>query len=84
MRVRGRRLETVPTARPDAPFVLAGTGNALARAVYGREPLARLVADGVVDVHGDIVAAQAFVELFDLGPERRSGRTRDPSRARAG
>ena len=84
MRLRGGRLETVPTARPDAPFVFAGTGNALARAVYGREPLARLVADDVVDVHGDIVAAQAFVDLFDLVPEPQNGRTKDPSRARTG
>ncbi|MBU3030799.1 winged helix-turn-helix transcriptional regulator [Paracoccus marinaquae] len=50
----------------EAPFVLEGDGNALARAVYGPAPIAALAADGVISLTGDAVAAQDFVGLFDL------------------
>ena len=67
-RVAGGRLATVAVAVPDAPFVLAGSGNALAAAVYGPAPLAQLVSGGVVAARGDLDAAQRFVDLFRLGP----------------
>lgn len=50
----------------DAPFVLEGTGNGLARAVYGRVPLVRLAAEGTIALDGDADAAQEFVGLFSL------------------
>ena len=68
MRLDGGRLATVAVARPDAPFVLTGTGNTLAAAVYGPVPLPRLVAGGVVGAAGDIAAAQDFLTLFSLTP----------------
>ncbi|MBO9456515.1 winged helix-turn-helix transcriptional regulator [Paracoccus sp. R12_1] len=66
------RLQGDGVARPeavrrnDADFVLEGSGNTLARAVYGATPLAELVASGVVALAGDRVAAQDFVDLFRL------------------
>jgi DNA-binding HxlR family transcriptional regulator len=66
MRVDGRHLSTKAVARPDAPFVLTGTGNTLAAAVYGTAPLTLLIAKGAIGVHGDIAAAQDFVNLFRL------------------
>lgn len=57
------------TATPqiDAPFVLEGGGNALARAVYGPEPVAALAAGGIILLHGDARAAQEYLDLFSLG-----------------
>lgn len=49
--------------RPDADFTLEGSGNALARAVYGGQPLGGQ--DDVV-VHGDGALAQRFLGLFRL------------------
>lgn len=66
MRLLGGQLQTSPTTRPNAAFVLSGNGNALARAVYGTAPLADLVARGVVGADGDIAAAQKFLDLFSL------------------
>ncbi|PHQ72018.1 MAG: transcriptional regulator [Paracoccus sp.] len=66
------RLQGDGVARPeavrriDADFVLEGSGNTLARAVYGATPLAELVASGVVALAGDRAAAQDFVDLFRL------------------
>jgi len=59
-------LSTKAVARPDAPFILSGTGNTLAAAVYGTAPLTLLIAKGVIGVKGDVAAAQAFVDLFRL------------------
>lgn len=53
-------------ADPAADFLLAGTGNSLAAAVYGRVPLARLARDGAIGLAGDADAAQDFVDLFRL------------------
>jgi len=50
----------------DAPVVLSGNGNQLAAAVYGPQPLARLVTAGAVGVSGDIALGQAFVDRFRL------------------
>ena len=52
-------------ARP-ADFTLSGSGNSLARAVYGRTPLADLARDGVIGLSGDARAAQDFADLFRL------------------
>jgi DNA-binding HxlR family transcriptional regulator len=53
-------------ADPEADFVLSGSGNSLARAVYGRMPLADLAAAGDIDLSGDARAAQDFADLFRL------------------
>ncbi|MTH76661.1 winged helix-turn-helix transcriptional regulator [Paracoccus aestuariivivens] len=56
---------------PDADFVLEGSGNNLAAAVYGPPPTA-LAAGGHISLHGDPFAAQAFTKLFSLRPQTRS------------
>src|SRR5690606_29042430 len=66
MRVDGGDLSTKAVARPAAPFILSGTGNTLAAAVYGTAPLTLLIAKGAIGVVGDIAAAQNFVDLFRL------------------
>lgn len=53
-------------ARPEGDFLLRGTGNTLARAVYGAEPVARLAEAGVIGLIGDAARAQSFVNLFRL------------------
>ncbi len=67
MRLSAGRLET-RAAPPDAPFVLKGSGNTLAMAVYGPKPLADLIAGGMIEAKGDLAAAQAFVDRFSLKP----------------
>lgn len=66
MRLAGTRVLTEAVRRSDAPVVLSGNGNQLAAAVYGPQPLARLVAAGDVGVTGDIALGQAFVDRFRL------------------
>ena len=68
MRLAGGCLTTTAVARPDAPFVLKGSGNTMAVAVYGPAPLSSLIAGGVVAAEGNVAAAQAFVDLFSLRP----------------
>ncbi len=70
MRLTEGRLQTTAVVRPDAPFVLRGSGNALAVAVYGTVPLPALVSRGVVDAEGDTAAAEDFLALFRLAPQR--------------
>jgi DNA-binding HxlR family transcriptional regulator len=60
MRIAAGRVSTLGGARPDAPFVLRGNGNA---------PVALLVAKGFIGAEGDIEAAQGFVDLFRLEPQ---------------
>lgn len=67
-RVVSGRLETLAVERPEAPFVLKADGNAMASALYGSQPLVQLAGEGVVEVQGDIAAAQRFVDLFSLVP----------------
>ncbi|SDX08030.1 winged helix-turn-helix transcriptional regulator [Roseicitreum antarcticum] len=69
MRLTDGAVRTRAVARPDAPFVLSGSGNAQATAVYGTIPLSELIADGVVAVAGDINAAAAFLRCFRLKPQ---------------
>ena len=69
MRLADGCLSTTAVARPDAPFVLTGSGNTMAAAVYGTTPLPTLIAGRIVTVEGDIAAAQAFVDLFRLAPQ---------------
>ncbi|WP_173934603.1 helix-turn-helix domain-containing protein [Chelativorans sp. Marseille-P2723] len=66
MRLCDGRLTTTSVARPNTGFVLAGTGNAMAAAIYGAVPLSSLIAKGFIGAEGDIVAAQDFVGLFRL------------------
>lgn len=69
MRLADGRLSTAAVARPDAPFVLTGSGNAMAAAVYGTAPLPLLIAKGFIGAEGNVSAAQAFVDLFRLEPQ---------------
>jgi len=69
MRIAAGRVSTLGGARPDAPFVLRGNGNAMAAAVYGTAPVVLLVAKGFIGAEGDIEAAQGFVDLFRLEPQ---------------
>lgn len=64
-------LDTRLVMTPDAPFVLSGTGNTLASAVYGKRPLRQMISQGVITVQGDVDAAQAFVDLFQLSAQAR-------------
>lgn len=66
MRLTAGKVETRLVSQPDAPFVLCGSGNALAAAVYGKTPLHQMLAADVIALQGDADAAQAFVDLFEL------------------
>lgn len=62
-------LPQVRAARePRGDFVLEGSGNNLAAAVYGPPPNA-LAAKGLIALHGDPVAAQQFTGFFSLSPQ---------------
>ena len=52
---------------PQPDFLLEGSGNALAAAIYGPGPQA-IAAAGMVALHGDRDAAQQFTDLFSLKP----------------
>ena len=67
MRLTGGRLDTIAVSHPDTPFVLSGSGNGLALAVYGPAPLRGLIDKGLIGASGDIAAAQDFVDMFRLG-----------------
>ncbi|MCZ4267961.1 transcriptional regulator [Rhodobacteraceae bacterium R_SAG6] len=67
MRLDGAALETRFVIPPQAPFVITGTGNTMAAAVYGARPLPDLVAADMVTISGDMEAAQEFLALFHLG-----------------
>ncbi|RDW13723.1 winged helix-turn-helix transcriptional regulator [Paracoccus thiocyanatus] len=56
---------------PAGDFVLEGSGNALAAAIYGPGPQA-LASAGLVGLRGDRAAAQQFSALFRLTPQTRS------------
>ena len=66
MRLKDGRLHTAAVRAPDAPFVLKGSGNGLAFAVYGTAPLGMMVAKGFAGASGDLAAAQDFIDLFRL------------------
>lgn len=67
MRVAGAGVRTVAVRKPEAPFVLHGNGNTLAKAVYGKTSLPELIDMGVVEAEGDLAAAQEFLSFFRLG-----------------
>ncbi len=56
---------------PQGDFLLKGSGNALAAAIYGPGPQT-LASLGKIPLHGDVAAAQAFADLFSLMPQIRS------------
>lgn len=66
MRLDDAALETRFVIPPQASFVITGTGNTMAAAVYGARPLPDLVAANMVTVRGDMEAAQEFLALFQL------------------
>lgn len=66
VRLKAGHLHTMAVTQPDTPFVLSGTGNTLAAAVYGSIELPALIANDVVGAKGDIAEAQKFVDLFRL------------------
>ncbi|AUH34565.1 winged helix-turn-helix transcriptional regulator [Paracoccus tegillarcae] len=55
-----------PSQQPEGDFLLRGTGNNLAVAVYGPVPIARLAQGEAVALAGDAGAAQRFIDLFSL------------------
>jgi len=69
MRLADGVLHTTAVRNPDTPFLLRGTGNSLAVAVYGTHPLSQLMSQGMVTTEGDIEAAAAFLSLFRLAPQ---------------
>ncbi|MGV8932081.1 MAG: winged helix-turn-helix transcriptional regulator [Luteimonas sp.] len=66
MQLADARVHTRAVTRPDASFVLSGSGNTLAAAVYGTVPVRGLIDAGVIQATGDLKAAQGFVDLFQL------------------
>ena len=56
---------------PQGDFVLTGSGNALAAAIYGPGPVT-LASLGKIALRGDHAAAQEFTDLFSLRPQIRS------------
>ena len=66
----GLRVDAVQ--QPNAPFILTGTGNALAFTVYGQTPLSEMISQGTAQASGDLIAAQLFIDLFSIA--------RDPAR----
>ncbi len=56
---------------PQGDFLLEGSGNALAAAIYGPGPV-MLASLGTIALHGDAAAAQEFADLFSLTPQTRS------------
>lgn len=65
------------TREPRADFLLQGSGNHLAYALYGPGPQA-MAAAGHLVLHGDAAAAQAFADLFSLRPQIRSSSDSPP------
>lgn len=57
------------TRQVGGDFLLEGSGNDLAMALYGPLPVAGLAAAGQLALHGDTAAAQKFVDLFSLAPQ---------------
>jgi hypothetical protein len=51
---------------PDPHVRFAGAPAALGAAVYGQAPLARLEAEGLLEISGDHSLAERFVTLFPL------------------
>lgn len=63
---KGTPLVTAMRA-PQGDFLLEGSGNALAAAIYGPGPQA-IASAGMIALHGDKDAAQQFTDLFSLRP----------------
>lgn len=60
------RIEITAGPVEGADLVLTATAPVLAAAIYGRQPLDTLEAEGVLCVEGDRALAQRFVSLFPL------------------
>lgn len=63
---RGAPLVTA-MREPQGDFLLEGSGNALAAAIYGPGPQV-IAGAGLIALHGDRAAAQEFTDLFSLKP----------------
>ncbi len=59
-------VQVAPSLSDEATFVLGGTGNTLAAAVYGPRDLRELVDARAITLTGNAEAAQSFVALFAL------------------
>lgn len=59
--------EVVRAAKPGRGLVFHGEANGIAAIVYGRAPVAEALRKGLGQVEGDLGAAQAFVDRFNLG-----------------
>lgn len=54
----------VAVATPSSPLVFTGSTSAIGAVLYTRTPVAVLVADGGLEVGGDVAGAQAFADAF--------------------
>ena len=67
--VQGDRIDTRRADPPQAELQFSGTGNDLAVAVYGPQPLRQVVQQGLIGFQGDPGAGQAFIDRFRLAPQ---------------
>lgn len=74
MQIRGTQVITAAKARPVSAFLLRGSGNSLAMAIYGPQPLDALIEADRLQFSGDLCAAQRFVNLFALTPQAQPQR----------
>ncbi|MBK4216250.1 helix-turn-helix transcriptional regulator [Paracoccus caeni] len=65
------RLRVRAVSEPAGDFVLRGSTNGAAWAVYGPDPVTDLVRQGVVEISGSESAAQDFIDLFHYGQKER-------------
>ena len=63
------RIEIASGPLDNADVILTGTPPALARAIYGGQPLVTLEAEGILRIEGDRALAERFVTLFPLPPK---------------
>lgn len=70
MHLADGQLHTKAVRVADGDFVLTGSGNALAAAVYGPVPLAQRIDEGAIELRGNLRRAQRFVDRFRLDVSR--------------
>lgn len=63
------RIEIANSSLDDADVILTGPAPALARAIYGGQPLDALESEGALRIAGDRALAERFVDLFPLPPK---------------
>lgn len=68
-RIAQGRIEIATGALDGADLVLTGTAPAIAGAIYGGRPLAKLEAEGALRIEGDRALADCLPTLFPLPPK---------------